>query len=157
LGQKVAAQVIQMDPFFNLQPPVGSHLVTPRPGYYHHGIYVGNGKVVHYAGLSRALGRGPVEETHLICFGAGSAVWIVPEPDAVYATDNAAQRARSRLGEDRYRLLSNNCEHFCTWCLYGESRSAQVRTCLRNPWAALRTAMGLLGAWLVPKAPPAAA
>jgi Lecithin retinol acyltransferase len=35
-------------------------------------------------------------------------------------------RARSRLGEDRYRLTTNNCEHFCHWCLTGEPRSAQV-------------------------------
>lgn len=146
-----------MDPSFNLQPPVGSHLVTPRRGYHHHGIYVGNGKVVHYAGLSRALGRGPVEEVQLTHFAIGGVVWVVPEPDATYATEEAAQRARSRLGEDRYRLLSNNCEHFCMWCLYGESRSAQVRTCLRNPWAALRTGVGLLGAWLAPEAPPAVA
>ena len=146
-----------MDQALNLQPPVGAHLVTPREGYDHHGIYVGDAKVVHYAGLSRALGRGPVEEIHLNRFADGGAVWIVPEPDAIYATENAVRRARSRLGEDRYRLLSNNCEHFCTWCLYGESRSAQVRACLRNPLAALRTAKWLLGAWLMPKAPAATA
>ncbi|WP_316867889.1 styrene monooxygenase/indole monooxygenase family protein [Ralstonia mannitolilytica] len=29
---------------------LGAHLITPRLGYWHHGIYVGNGKVVHYAG-----------------------------------------------------------------------------------------------------------
>jgi Lecithin retinol acyltransferase len=28
-------------------------------------------------------------------------------------TTEVMRRARSRLGEDRYRLLSNNCEHFC--------------------------------------------
>ena len=43
------------------EPPMGAHLVTPRRRYCHHGIYVGDGKVVHYAGLSRSLRRGPVE------------------------------------------------------------------------------------------------
>jgi hypothetical protein len=33
---------------------------------------------------------------------------------------------RSRLGENDYRLLTNNCEHFCNWCLSGVSLSAQV-------------------------------
>jgi hypothetical protein len=146
-----------MDPSLNLNPPLGSHLVSPRHGYHHHGIYVGNGKVVHYAGLSRALGRGPVEEIQLSRFAAGGEVWIVAEPDALYATEGAARRALSRLGENRYRLLSNNCEHFCMWCLYGESRSPQVSACLSNPWTGLRTVMGLLGAWLMPKASPAAA
>jgi hypothetical protein len=32
----------------------------------------------------------------------------------------------SRIGENNYRLLSNNCEHFCEWCLRGEHRSEQV-------------------------------
>jgi Lecithin retinol acyltransferase len=27
------------------------------------------------------------------------------------------RRARSRLGEDCYRILGNNCEHFCEWYL----------------------------------------
>jgi hypothetical protein len=30
------------------------------------------------------------------------------------------------VGEDRYRVLTNNCEHFCEWCLRGEARSYQV-------------------------------
>jgi hypothetical protein len=42
-------------------------------------------------------------------------------------------RARSRLGEERYRTLSNNCEHFCTWCIHGENRSCQVEL-LRAKW-----------------------
>ncbi|EFL5564207.1 hydrolase, partial [Escherichia coli] len=30
---------------------LGAHLSSDRPGYTHHGIYVGNGKVIHYSGL----------------------------------------------------------------------------------------------------------
>lgn len=29
--------------------PLGAHLVSPRKRYRHHGIYVGNGRVIHYA------------------------------------------------------------------------------------------------------------
>jgi len=32
-----------------------------------------------------------------------------------------------------YRLLTNNCEHFCNWCLSGVSRSAQVEGRLQLP------------------------
>jgi hypothetical protein len=35
-------------------------------------------------------------------------------------------RARSRVGENRYRFFSNNCEHFSEWCVNGEPRSLQV-------------------------------
>ena len=31
-----------------------------------------------------------------------------------------------RLGEDCYSVLTNNCEHFCEWCVRGEHRSYQV-------------------------------
>jgi hypothetical protein len=34
------------------------------------------------------------------------------------------------VGEDCYRLLTNNCEHFCEWCLRGEHRSYQVEALL---------------------------
>jgi hypothetical protein len=44
-----------------------------------------------------------------------------------------ARRARSRLGEDRYRIFSNNCEHFSEWCLQGVSRSYQVERLLALP------------------------
>ncbi len=105
---------------------IGSHLVTERLGYTHHGLYAGAGKVVHYAGLSRSLHRGPVQEITLEAFANGHPVWIRKNPSARFAGQEAVRRAYSRLGEDRYRLISNNCEHFCMWCLHGESRSEQI-------------------------------
>jgi len=43
------------------------------------------------------------------------------------------RRARSRLGEKRYRLLTNNCEHFVEWCLHDLPRSFQAETALAYP------------------------
>ena len=31
----------------DVEPPLGAHLVTPRHGYAHHGIYVGDGRFLH--------------------------------------------------------------------------------------------------------------
>src|SRR6266853_156405 len=39
------------------EPQPGSHVISPRRGYMHHGICVGDGKVVHYAGLARGWAR----------------------------------------------------------------------------------------------------
>jgi Lecithin retinol acyltransferase len=50
-----------------------------------------------------------------------------------YSPEEIVRRARSRLGESDYRLLTNNCEHFCNWCLSGVSRSAQVKGRLQLP------------------------
>jgi hypothetical protein len=112
------------------EPPLGSHLVTPRRGYLHHGIYVGDGKVVHYAGLANGLYRGPVEEVPLPRFTRGRPVWIKSHAPPNFECREVIERARSRVGEDCYRLLTNNCEHFCEWCLHGEHRSYQVEALL---------------------------
>ena len=106
--------------------PLGAHLVTPRRGYTHHGIYVGGGQVVHYMGLSSSWHRGPVAKVTLEAFASGRAIRVHPEPGAAYAPIDVAARALSRVGEDRYSLLRNNCEHFCAWCANGVARSAQV-------------------------------
>ena len=138
----------QCDEALSIDLPIGAHLVTQRRGYEHHGIYVGNGRVVHYAGFASSAHRGPVEEVELNRFAAGHALTIRPPPSARYVGDEAVRRARSRLGENRYRLLTNNCEHFCAWCLLGESRSEQVHCCLRHPRAGVLTLVCLVKAFV---------
>ncbi|MDN0083169.1 lecithin retinol acyltransferase family protein [Crenobacter sp. SG2305] len=128
----------------SIEPLLGAHLITPRCGYCHHGIYVGEGRVVHYAGFGDGHRCGPVEEIPLARFAAGHEVWVKVEAWPKYNGTDAVRRARSRLGENCYRLWSNNCEHFCTWCLHDENRSEQVETWLTEPLAALHTALRLL-------------
>jgi HRAS-like suppressor 3 len=118
--------------------PVGTHLATQRRGYVHHGIYIGNGRVIHYAGLSRSLGRGPVEAISIEFFAAGFGFQVVPHPHAQYTGFEVARRAMSRLGEQNYKLLTNNCEHLCLWCVLGHGRSDQVNACIRNPARGVR-------------------
>src|SRR5258708_14185783 len=65
---------IALDP--EREPPIGAHMVTPRRGYTHHGIYVGRGRVVQYGGLSRGLRRGPVGQVPLWHFSHGRTIWI---------------------------------------------------------------------------------
>jgi hypothetical protein len=102
------------------EPPLAAHLVSSRSFYTHHGIYVGRGRVIHYSGYPSGLGRrrGPVEEVSLDHFTRGRVTRVRPS-DALYDSQEVVRRARARLGEDQYRLLSNNCWHFCRWCLHG--------------------------------------
>jgi len=110
---------------------IGAHLVTPRRGYSHHGIYVGHGRVVHYAGWSRAvLSARPVEEVSLEQFAGDHGVFALAHSPASFAPDEVVARARSRLGENSYRITTNNCVHFCHWCRSGEARSDQVERLL---------------------------
>ena len=127
----------------SLEP--GTDLVSPRLGYTHHGIYVGHGKVVQYGGLVWGLRRGPVEEVSLEEFANGRPLWIRCAREPRFDADEVVRRARSRVGEDRYDLLTNNCEHFCEWCLRAEQRSYQVDEWLARSNRALQIAWGLFG------------
>ena len=110
----------------NEEPPVGAHLVTPRFGYLHHGVYVGCGRVVHYAAFAYQWRRGPVEEVSLSRFAHGHSIWVRPAGPDGLRLEEIVRRARSRLGESRYRLLSNNCEHLAEWSVRGRHRSRQA-------------------------------
>lgn len=111
----------------------GSHLVSPRKFYVHHGIYLGNGKVAHYSGLSGSLRAGPIEVTDLDCFANGRSAWVY-EDQTAFTNDEIVVRACSRIGESQYKIFSNNCEHFCNWCITGTSHSAQVAEFLHFPF-----------------------
>jgi hypothetical protein len=114
-------------------PARGAHLVTPWLGFAHHGIYAGDGKVVHYGALMYDIIRKPVEEVTLEQFAGKRPVFVIDHGEACVEAEEAIRRARSRLGEKRYRLLSNNCEHFVEWCLHGVHRSFQAETALAYP------------------------
>jgi hypothetical protein len=129
-------------------PPFASHVVTSRRGYTHHGIYVGDGKVVHYAGLSRGWRAGPVEEVSLAEFARGRRVRVRACSHPRFDRKEVAARARSRLGENRYRILSNNCEHFSEWCLRGQPRSRQIEVWRARPRYVLSALFQLTGRWL---------
>jgi hypothetical protein len=120
----------------NLQE--GAHIVTPRRAYQHHGIYIGSGKVVHYAGLNRGLRRGPVEEVTIDEFANGHPIELLPDPQSTFDSQQVIERARSRVGENDWRLLTNNCEHFCEWCVRGQARSYQVEALFALPARLLR-------------------
>ena len=114
-------------------PPLAAHLITPFLGYTHHGIYAGDGKVLHYGALLYDIIRKPVEEVTLAAFAEGRAVYVVSHAESHFEAEEVIRRARTRLGEKRYRLLTNNCEHFVEWCLHDVHRSFEVETALNFP------------------------
>lgn len=48
----------------------------------------------------------------------------------LYTPEETIERAKSKLGEDEYSLIFNNCEHFAIWCKTGISESRQIETIL---------------------------
>lgn len=144
-----SVQFITIDRDARVESPanlrIGAHVATPRGAYVHHGIYVGDSQVVHYGGLARGLRRGPVEMVTVDEFTHGRALWLIAETSPHFTGSEVASRAMSRVGEDRYHVLTNNCEHFCEWCVRAESRSQQVDAWLTAPRRVLKAANEPIG------------
>jgi len=48
----------------------------------------------------------------------------------IYSPSEVVARAKSRLHEQKYNLIFNNCEHFAIWCKTGVKGSKQVEEIL---------------------------
>ncbi|SEB99315.1 Lecithin retinol acyltransferase [Pseudomonas mohnii] len=105
----------------------GDHLVSVRCGYTHHGIYIGAGEVLHYSGFGDSV-SGPICRVSLEKFSGGMPTVVESHPLAVHDAEARIARGYTRLGEDSYNLVTNNCEHFVDWCIYGTTTSEQVRS-----------------------------
>ena len=122
--------------------PAADHLTVPRQHglFLHHGIDLGDGTVAHYL-EGREILRSPRDD-----FSRGQEVSVIEHPQASPA-GITLRRAMSRIGEQNYNLLFNNCEHFATWCKTGRHRSGQVEDWLHT---------GSLGALALGQLMPAA-
>lgn len=121
------------------------HLQVPRQHglFTHHGIDLGDGTVAHYL-EGREILRSPVAE-----FSRGQPLSLVTYPEGSCSPVGVTlRRAMGRIGEQRYNLLFNNCEHFAHWCKTGRHRSSQVEAWMetgsRGAGAVLQ-ALGSLG------------
>jgi hypothetical protein len=130
------------------EPPLAAHLVTPRRGYLHHGLYVGHGRIIHYPGVIGGLHRRAIEEVSLAEFARGRPVAIRTDSNPRFDREDVVRRARSRLGENRYHIIRNNCEHFCEWCLSGVSRSRQLESLPGRVGATAIALMQVVATWV---------
>lgn len=94
---------------------LGDHLFVYRPFFTHHGLYVGEEQVIHYA-------RGKVRLENFNRFTYGCQICVLPPSESPlrHSKTEAINRAKSRLGEREYNLITNNCEHFVRWCRDGK-------------------------------------
>jgi hypothetical protein len=110
------------------EPQKGDILCVNRGAYRHYGIYAGNSTVIHYAAAKKDFGSDVcVHETTLKNFIKNSKCIAVPiNGKNVFSPDETLNRARSRIGENKYNIIFNNCEHFVYWCKTGRNVSKQV-------------------------------
>ncbi|MFY9178266.1 MAG: lecithin retinol acyltransferase family protein [Venatoribacter sp.] len=107
----------------------GDHLAVDHGWYTHHGIYMGNQQVIHYAGKHESLldnSNSHVQKTSLRKFASGKPIKCIPEPNAKYSAEQIVERAKHRLNENEYSVFTNNCEHFVNDCIHGRKKSEQI-------------------------------
>lgn len=120
----------------------GDHIAVDRGLYTHHGIALDDRWVVHYTGDPLQWREARIELATMDTFASGDRVFRVDSPRR-FSRARVIQRARSRVGEQRYNLVTNNCEHFAWWARSGTPVSEQVdhaarRTREAGEWLANR-------------------
>ena len=100
-------------------------------GYTHHGIYIENGEVVDFSGLSSGYSKGSIRRVEFEKFADGFSVyrWSYNSyRGKIYSPDEIIARAQSQIGTRDYNAAVKNCENFANWCVTGRSMSRQIPT-----------------------------
>jgi hypothetical protein len=116
----------------------GDHLRVRRLLYSHHGIYVGDGRVVQFGGGAGNKRHNRIEEVPFATFASGGLVelvdqsrlrwiglWRLPPP---FGPDQIVGRARCLVAHNAdaaYNLIGRNCETVALWCACGMGESLQ--------------------------------
>jgi hypothetical protein len=103
----------------------GDHIYVSRGSYAHHGVYIGEGRVIDLSSANGTKRSSQIREVGLQEFAEGGLV-RVRDYGLRFAPDEVVARARSRLGQSDYDVCARNCEHFASWCVCGDHSSAQV-------------------------------
>ena len=120
----------------------GEHIAVtwPYSPYWHHAIvedietekdivnaieYSNSAKEFLQDNSSPPMNPGKAKVRRYKYSGSKDGLYLIKHKN-IEPADTVVCRAKSRLGEKKYHLLRNNCEHFALWCKTGISSSEQV-------------------------------
>ena len=100
----------------------GDIIYTKHNLYRHYGIYINENCVVHYDGKldDMFLRKMCIRETTMDRFLGGKTSYYIDNREAKFNNEEVVKRARECIGEEKFNLVSHNCEHFAMWCKAGE-------------------------------------
>jgi len=122
----------------------GDHIYVKRKTrfYTHHGIYIGEGKVIHFTGSVREKVDPEVCETDLARFLKGETLKRRNYQKRLSATETICI-AKKQLSNKNFSMIWNNCEHFATYCTTGKKKSRQVKRALSGLSTIIGTGVAL--------------
>ncbi len=110
------------------EPFPGAQIRAARPSYYHHGIYIGDDKVIHFGegNSDTDIQNAEANTVHIsdlsefLC-GAFPEVrsYSIKEKLILRKSTAIVAEAKKMLGSKGYNLITNNCEHFSNLCAFG--------------------------------------
>jgi hypothetical protein len=118
----------------------GDHLKVRRTGYFHHGVYVSDDRVVEFGGRIWDKPSARIQAVSLACFERGGTAVVVSHPSrtlvgwlpSAVTPHEIVMRAEFLIENtpaNRYNLAGFNCETAANWCACGGySESHQTRT-----------------------------
>lgn len=123
----------------NKKPEMGDHIRVNRGFYYHHGIYKDDNCIYQFAapqGSEISPENAIICTTTLELFLKGGELEVMEynseelkdkrKPKEIIAC--AKKLVGNKFGG--YNIVTNNCEHFANYCVFGVKRSEQVENVL---------------------------
>ena len=106
----------------------GDHIYFRRRGllYSHHGIYAGDGMVIHFKGIEKEKRNPTVIISDIDNFLNNGRLRRRSYKKRRQHSETL-QIAREHLNKKEYSLAFNNCEHFASYCATGKKKSKQIR------------------------------
>ena len=105
---------------------LGDHIYVRRLLFSHHGIYAGDGNVIHYTGEEKEKKDPLVRETIIEDFLKGGKLRRRNYKKHLPPSETLSL-AKKHLSNNGYSITLNNCEHFASYCATGKKKSKQVR------------------------------
>lgn len=102
--------------------------------FEHHAVLDAEAKqVIHYTSGGDGCSKNRVAVDALSDFERSFGAWrVLVLPASAEHAQQVLERARSKVGEEEYSLVANNCEHFARWCFEGHGSSSQVWSAAAN-------------------------
>lgn len=114
--------------------------------YSHHGIYMGDGTVIHFTEPFKDEGKSKILRTSLDAFARGRGIEVVGYDGLHFHRDITAYLAEKSIGREDFGIFRNNCEHFASWCKTGLMESRQSQSVVN--WATVGSLAFTGGLWV---------